>query len=203
MIAIGLSLALLCCFAASAQQRGVPSSQPASRPEDEKSLKIVGAPVDPKTYIIGAEDNLMIEVWKEPDLSRAVLVRLDGKISLPLLGEMQAGGLTPETLAANLATAWSKYVTAPNVMVSVSAVNSKKYFVIGQVTRPGSFSLVVPTTILQALAIAGGFQDYANSKNITILRGAKRFRFNYQDFIRGKNESQNILLENGDQIIVP
>jgi polysaccharide export outer membrane protein len=163
----------------------------------------VGAPVDPKTYVIGAEDNLMIEVWKEPDLSRAVLVRLDGKISLPLLGEVQAGGLTPETLAGNLATAWSKYVTAPNVMVSVSAVNSKKYFVIGQVARPGSYPLVVPTTILQALSIAGGFQDYANRKNITILRGSKRSRFNYQDFIRGGNESQNILLESGDQIIVP
>jgi polysaccharide export outer membrane protein len=200
-MAVGLSFALLGCFAASAQQGG--ASQPAPRPEDQKSLNSVGAPVDPKTYVIGAEDVLKIEVWKEPDLSSAALVRLDGKISLPLLGDVQAGGLTPETLAENLKTAWSKYVTVPNVMVSVSAVNSKKYFVIGQVTRPGSYPLVVPTTILQALAIAGGFQDYANSKNITILRGTKRFRFNYQDFIRGKNESQNILLESGDQIIVP
>ncbi len=200
MTAIGLSLALLCCFAAAAQQRAARSSP---RSEDEKSLNTVGAPVDPKTYVIGAEDILKIEVWREPDLSNAALVRLDGKVSLPLLGDVQAGGLTPETLAENLKTAWSKYVTVPNVMVSVSAVNSKKYFAIGQVTRPGSYPLVVPTTILQALAIAGGFQDYANSKNITVLRGTKRFRFNYQDFIHGKNESQNILLESGDQIIVP
>jgi polysaccharide biosynthesis/export protein len=100
-----LSFALLCCFAAAAQQGGAPRSRPAPRPEDEESLNTLGARVDPKTYVIGAEDILKIEVWKKPDLSSAALVRLDGKISLPLLGDVQAGGLTPETLAGNLKTA--------------------------------------------------------------------------------------------------
>jgi polysaccharide export outer membrane protein len=120
-----------------------------------------------------------------------------------LLGELQAGGLTPEALAGDLAKALSKYIAAPNVMVSVSAVNSKKYFIIGEVQRPGSYPLVLPTTVLQALAIAGGFKDFADSKNIRILRGAKRFRFNYRDFVSGKDQAQNILLESGDQLIIP
>ncbi len=187
-------------LAFAAQQEESPKE---SRPGQDKQSTSLGEPVDPKTYIIGAEENLTIEVWKEPNLSRTVLVRRDGKISLPLLGEVQAGGLTPEDLTVSLTAALSKYMTSPNVIVSVSAVNSKKYFIIGQVEKPGSYPLVLPTTVLQALAIAGGFKDYADLKNIKILRGTKRLRFNYKDFVNGKDEAQNILLESGDQLIIP
>jgi polysaccharide biosynthesis/export protein len=124
-------------------------------------------------------------------------------ISLPLLGDMKAGGLTPEKLAEQIKAGYTKYVTEPEVMVSVAAVNSKKYFISGEVQRPGSYPLVVPTKISQALAIAAGFRDWANTKEILIIRGPKRFKFNYRDFTRGKNLAQDMLLENGDHIIVP
>lgn len=172
-------------------------------PEEEALRKAVGAPVDPKTYIIGAEDILMIKVWREPELSGPVGVRPDGMISLPLLGDVEAGGTTPEKLAERITEGFSKYVTNPEVMVSVASVNSKKYFISGEVLRPGSYPLVVPTTILEALAIAGGFREYADRKNILILRGPKRYSFNYRQVIKGKDMQQNMLLENGDHIIVP
>lgn len=180
-----------------------PAAQQAPRTEDEDLRKAVGAPIDPKTYIIGAEDILQIRVWREPDLSGPVGVRPDGMISLPLLGDMKAGGLTPEKLAELIKAGYTKYVTEPEVMVSVAAVNSKKYFISGEVQRPGSYPLVVPTKVSQALAIAGGFRDWANTKEILILRGPKRYKFNYRDFTRGKSLAQDILLESGDHIIVP
>jgi polysaccharide biosynthesis/export protein len=165
--------------------------------------KTVGAPIDPRTYVIGAEDILMIRVWREADLSGPVGVRPDGMISMPLLGDLQAGGVTPEKLAEKIKEGLAKYVTEPEVMVSVAAVNSKKYFISGEVQRPGSYPLVVPTKISQALAIASGFRDWANAKEILILRGPKRYKFNYKDFTKGKNLGQDIFLENGDHIIVP
>lgn len=176
---------------------------PKAQAEDEQLRKAVGAPIDPKTYLIGPEDILNIRVWREPDLSGPVGVRPDGKITLALLGDVQAGGATPEKLAASLTEEYSKFVTSPVVMVSVAAVNSKKYFVSGEVTRPGSYPLVVPTTVAEALAIAGGFREYADKKNVMIMRGPKRYKFNYRDFERGRAQTQNITLENGDHIIVP
>jgi polysaccharide export outer membrane protein len=177
---------------------------PQQRNADEEALKkAVGAPVDPKTYIIGAEDILMIRVWREPDLSGPVGVRPDGKITLPLIGEVQAGGLTPDQLASKLKELFSKDIKNPEVMVQVATVNSKKYFISGEVNRPGSYPLVLPTTILEAIAIAGGFRDWADKKNIILLRGPKRYRFNYNDVVKGKNLAQNVTLENGDHIIVP
>ena len=145
----------------------------------------------------------MIRVWREPDLSGPVGVRPDGKISLPLIGELQAAGVTPEKLAEKITEGFSKYVASPEVMVQVASVNSKKYFISGEVMRPGSYPLVVPTTVLEALAIAGGFRDYADRKKIMIMRGPKRYSFNYTEVVKGKNLLQNILLESGDHIIVP
>jgi polysaccharide biosynthesis/export protein len=186
----------------SQRQQPAPAA-PALSPEEEALRKSVGAPIDPKSYVIGAEDILMIRVWREPELSGHVGVRPDGKISLPLLGDLKAGGLTPEKLAESITQGFSKYVTNPEVMVQVASVNSKKYFISGEVMRPGSFPLVVPTTVLEALAVAGGFRDYADRKKILILRGPKRYTFNYKEIVRGKNMQQNILLESGDHIIVP
>jgi len=186
-----------------AQEKRDTAQPPAPRVEDEELRKSVGAPVDPKTYIIGAEDVLKILVWREPDLSGPVGVRPDGMITLPLMGDVQAGGLTPEKLAERLTEGFKKNINNPEVMVSVAQVNSKKYFVSGEVMRPGSYPLVVPTNILQALAIAGGFREYSDTKNVMILRGPKRYKFNYREVVRGKNMTQNILLESGDHIIVP
>lgn len=185
------------------QERKETTPPPAPTAEGEALRKAAGAPVDPKTYLIGAEDILQIRVWREADLSGPVGVRPDGKISLPLIGDLQASGLTPEKLAAVITEGLSKFVTNPEVMVQVASVNSKKYFISGEVQRPGSYPLVVPTTVLEAIAIAGSLRDYANSKNVLIMRGPKRYKFNYREVIRGKNLGQNIFLESGDHIVVP
>jgi len=161
------------------------------------------APVDPKTYLIGAEDRLLMRVWREPEVSGAVIVRPDGMITMPLIGDVRAGGLTPEQLSQRVTEELSKFLNRPEVMVSVISVQSKKYYITGEVVRTGAFPLVVPTTVLEALSGAGGFREWADQKNIIILRGDKRLKFNYKDIIKGKNLSQNVYLENGDHIIVP
>ncbi len=160
------------------------------------------APVDPKAYIIGPEDVLMVRVWREPELSGPVVVRPDGKISLALAGEIQAGGLTPEQLTGRIRDLLEKLIKRPEVLVSVQSVQSKKYLVSGEVNKPGSFPLVVPTTVLEAIVQAGGLREFANKKKIVILRGGKRLFFNYRDVVKGKNLQQNVLLENGDHVIV-
>lgn len=161
------------------------------------------APVDPNTYKIGPEDQLAIRVWREPEVSGSVIVRPDGKISLPLIGEVQAGGKTPEELRKVITEKLSEFLTQPEVLVQVTAVRSKKYYITGQVLRTGAFPLVVPTTVLEALSMAGGFRDWAHKKKIVILRGNKRLKFNYNEVIKGKNLEQNIYLQDGDHIIVP
>jgi polysaccharide export outer membrane protein len=187
-----------------------PATQPTAEEAAEKAKASTGlpvaataAPVDPKTYVIGAEDILMIRVWRENELSSGVQVRPDGKITLPLIGELQAAGLTPEALKAKVVEALSEYINKPEVIVSLQSVQSKKYYITGEVARSGTFSLVVPTTILEALTNTGGFREFANPKKITILRQGKIIKFNYNDVIKGKNLDQNILLESGDYIIVP
>jgi polysaccharide export outer membrane protein len=161
------------------------------------------APVDPNTYVIGAEDHLSIRVWREREVSGGVVVRPDGMISMPLIGEVHAGGKTPEQLGKVITERLSEYLTRPEVLVSVTAIRSKKYYITGQVNRTGAFPLVVPTTILEALSGAGGFGQWANTKKIVILRGEKRIPFNYKEVIKGKNLEQNIYLQNGDHILVP
>lgn len=164
---------------------------------------ITAAPVDPKTYVIGPEDILFIRVWHEPELSGGVQVRPDGKFTLPLVGEVQAEGLTPEQVTAHLSEALGNFINKPEVVVSLQSVGSKKYFITGEVNRSGIFPLVVPVTVLEALTSAGGFRDYANTKKIIIMRGKERLKFNYKDVIRGKHTEQNIMVQNGDHIYVP
>jgi polysaccharide biosynthesis/export protein len=163
----------------------------------------VTAPVDPKTYVIGPEDILAIRVWREPELSQGVQVRPDGKITLPLVGELQAGGLTPSQLQAKVVEALTEYINKPEVTVSLQSVQSKKYYITGEVNRPGTFPLIVPVTVLEALTNSGGFREFANTKKITILRGGKILKFNYNDVVKGKNTDQNVTVENGDYIVVP
>ncbi|HEY6989819.1 MAG TPA: polysaccharide biosynthesis/export family protein [Bryobacteraceae bacterium] len=159
--------------------------------------------MDSNTYKIGPSDILSIRVWNEEKFSGPVAVHQDGKITLPLLGDIQAGDLTPVQVQDNVTKALTKYVVKPLVTVVVQEVGSKKYYLDGEVNHPGEFPLVVPTTILEAISKAGGLQEFANSKKIYVLRGDKRIPFNYKDVLRGKHMEQNIRLEPGDHIVVP
>jgi len=163
------------------------------------------APVDRKSYTIGAEDVLQIVVWGNREISGNYTVRPDGMISVPLIKEIQASGKTPGQLEETIAQALKdrKMVIDPNVTVSVGAVHSRKYYIQGEVNKPGAYDLAVPTTILEGLVNAGGFRDFAKRSKIRILRGSKELKFNYDQVIHAKHLEQNIMLEPGDQIIVP
>jgi polysaccharide biosynthesis/export protein len=164
------------------------------------------ATADPN-YVIGAQDVLDIDVWKEGELTRSVPVRPDGKISLPLLNDVQAAGLTPTQLSESITTELKKFITDPQVTVIVTQINSQRVYILGEMTRPGAYPLLPGMTVLQALSSAGGFTPFASMKKIYVLRneGGKqeKFPFNYKDVVKGKNASENIVLKAGDQIVVP
>jgi polysaccharide export outer membrane protein len=162
----------------------------------------LGQAVDSRTYVIGPEDILMITVWREPDFTKPVIVRPDGKISMPLINDVQAAGLTPQTLAGKLTEALSEFINKPEISVSVNQIHSQKYFISGNVNRTGQFPLAVPTRIAEALSAAGGFRDFANTKKIVVMRGDKRLIFNWNDYKKGKHLEQNVFLQNGDTILV-
>jgi polysaccharide export outer membrane protein len=181
-----------------------PAKNEVSRPViNNNTIDGVGAAVDPRTYVIGAEDVLAIKVWREPDFSSNYGVRPDGKITIPLVGDLQAAGLTPQRLSEQLEEALSEYINKPDVTVTIQQVNSKKFYLTGEVYRPGEYPLVTPTRIFDALSNAGGFRDFANKKKIILIRGNERYRFNYQDVLKGRNLGQNIFLQNGDTLVVP
>jgi len=165
------------------------------------------APPVPADYVIGPEDVLSIVFWREKDLSADVVVRPDGKISLPLLKDQQAAGLSPDQLTEALVKAASKYVSQPNATVMVKEINSRKVFVVGQVAKPGTFPLAGDMTVLQVIALAGDVLEYAKATKIVVVRqegGAeRRYKFNYRDVLKGKAVDQNIRLKPGDTIIVP
>lgn len=159
-------------------------------------------------YIIGNDDRLSINVWNEPSLTQTLPVRSDGKITLPLIGEVQASGRTPHQLQEAITTRLQTYMTNPQVTVMVMQINSQKFNILGRVTRPGSYPLTTTTTVLDAIAEAGGFQDFAKTKKVYILRerpnaGETRIAFNYKDVIRGKHPEENINLQAGDTVVVP
>ena len=158
--------------------------------------------VDPNKYVIGPEDVLYIKTWREPDFTLTVVVRPDGKITMPLIGELQSGNITPQALTDTIKEQLTKYINNPDVSVFVEQVRSKKYYITGEVYRTGFFPLVTPTTVLEALSNAGGFRDFANLKDIRILRKGKILHFNYKDVSKGRRLEQNVYLENGDQIFV-
>lgn len=163
-------------------------------------------PVDP-SYVIGAQDVLNISVWKDPELTQTVPVRPDGKISMPLLNDIQAAGLTPNQLKGQITDGLKKFMTDPVVTVIVAQINSQRVYITGEVTKTGAYPLLPGMTILQALSSAGGFTNFANTKRIYMFRvvNGKRvvFPFNYRDVIHGKNTGQNVVLEAGDTIVVP
>ena len=170
-------------------------TSPASKPHDA-------------SFVIGNDDVLAINVWKEPDISRSIPVRSDGKISLPLVGEVQAAGRTPLKLEQDIAARLKSYIAEPEVTVIVQQINSQKFNVLGMVNKPGSYVIANSATVLDAIALAGGFRDFAKQKSIYVLRqntdgSQTRIPFNYKEVVKGHNPAQNIKLEPRDTIVVP
>jgi polysaccharide export outer membrane protein len=181
------------------------SAQPQGAADERAAMMKTGAGAP--NYVIGAQDVLDISVWKEPELTRVVPVRPDGKISLPLLNDVQAAGLTPAQLEAQITESFKKYVTNPQVTVIVKEINSQRVYILGEVTRAGAYPLLPGMTVLQALSSAGGFTQFANMKKIYVLRvengKQEKYPFNYKEVVDGKKSEENIFLKAGDQIVVP
>jgi len=158
-------------------------------------------------YVIGPQDVVRIDVWKEPEVSRTIPVRPDGKVSLPLLNDIQASGLTALQLGKAIREGLTKYMTNPEVTVTVAEINSRRIYITGEVARAGAFPLLPNMTVLQALSSAGGFTLFAKRTSIYVLRneGGKQVKhpFNYKEVVKGKNQDENILLQPGDVIVVP
>jgi polysaccharide export outer membrane protein len=180
---------------AEASAHPAPAAEAATKPHDN-------------TFVIGNDDVLAINVWKEPDISRSVPVRSDGKISLPLAGEIQATGQTPLKLEEAIATTLKSYIAEPEVTVIVQQINSQKFNILGTVNKPGAYAINNSSTVLDAIALAGGFRDFAKKKSIYVLRqnadgSQTRIPFNYKEVVKGQNPEQNIKLQARDTIIVP
>jgi polysaccharide export outer membrane protein len=181
-----------------------PAPPPATAPSQTQASPV--PVIEASKYIIGPDDVLQITVWKEPTLSGAVPVRPDGMISMALLGDVKAAGLTPMQLSANLTLQLKKYVQDPLVTVVVTSVNSQRIFLVGEVGHVGAIPLTPGMTPLQAIAAAGGLSPFAKSKHIYILRGPEgkqeKIPFNYKAALRGENQ-QNIILLPNDTVVVP
>ena len=194
--AMSLVCVLIPCVAAAQNTGTPPGSIDSSKAHDD-------------SYVIGVDDVLAINVWKEPEVSqKAISVRSDGKISLPLAGEVQASGETPRQLEQALSAKLKNYISEPEVTVIVERGKSQKYNILGQVAKPGSYPVGSSTTILDAIALAGGFRDFAKQKSIYVLRKnpdgtQSRLAFNYKEVIKGKNPAQNITLQPNDILVVP
>jgi polysaccharide export outer membrane protein len=192
-----------------AQDTATPPPPPASDTKPAASNASAAATgVRPDTYVIGAEDVLSIYVWKEPDMSKSVPVRPDGMISLPLIGEVKAAGNTPVQLQGILADSMKKYVSDPQVTVIVEKVASLSFNMVGEISKPGYYPLTRRMTVLDAIALAGGFKDFAKTKKVYVLRVSangteQRIPFNYNEVIKGKNPQQNIELQPRDTVVVP
>lgn len=209
-----LILAMTLC-AAKAQEAANPAATPAQKepaaapapaqvPPANSSAK---SAVDSRTYVIGENDILDIDVWKEKELTRSIPVRPDGKISLPLIGEIPASGMTPLQLQEDIARRLKDFLANPAVTVIVTDPRSHHFNVMGQVAKPGSYPLSQSTTVLDAISLAGGFRDFAKETKVYVLRNVAgtqtRLPFNYKDAIKGKNPEKNVVLQPGDTVVVP
>ncbi len=177
----------------------------ATHPKSAERISPPAAP--PEEYVAGESDLLRISVWKEPDLSQTVVVRPDGNISLPLLKDVQVAGLTPTEIEKSLTEKFKLYITNPQVTVTVQEIRSRKAYITGEVSRPGTYPLVAPVTVLQMIAEAGGFTPFARRNKIFILRREgntqKRYMFDYSRVVQGISPEQNITLRSGDTVVVP
>ncbi len=176
---------------------GLAAGQPSQEPSAQDAVASTG-------YLIGPADVLRVHVWREPDLTVDATVRLDGMITVPLLGDVRAAGQPPSKLAESLMTALERYVESPRVTVIVSKARSARFFVVGQVVQPGEFPLLDRTTVIQALALAGGFREFAKPEDIVIVRQDQTVvRVDYKRIASGKDISQNVPLAPGDTMVVP
>jgi polysaccharide export outer membrane protein len=209
LTALLLAAAALPCVAqeSSTRTKNFNGNKSAAKTDPKLAAQTPAPGSEDPSYVIGAEDVLDISVWKEPDVSRMVPVRPDGKISLPLLNDVQAAGLTPLQLAAQITEKLKKFLTEPQVTVIVTTINSRRIYITGEVNRGGAYPMLPNMTVLQALAGAGGFSQFADLKNIYILRteDGKQIKlpFNYRDVVKGHRAEQNIILKPGDTIVVP
>jgi polysaccharide export outer membrane protein len=210
-VLIGFALST-CVWSQEAVSFNKPEAPDSSTTVDKTRKASGPSPVSDKahddSFVIGMDDVLAINVWKEAEISRSVPVRSDGKISLPLAGEVQAAGQTPRQLEVEIAKRLQNYISEPEVTVIVQQINSQKFNILGQVVKPGSYPLTSSPTILDAIALAGGFRDFAKKKSIYILRqnpggGRSRVPFNYKNVIKGKDADQNVQLQPRDTIVVP
>ncbi len=187
---------------ASAEKRTTMVAKAAELPEVRPA-----AGAESPDYLIGADDRLLVSVWKEPELTQTVPVRPDGNISLPLIHDVPAVGQTPMQLAAHITARFKQFLAEPRVTVIVTEINSRRFYILGEVARPGAFPLLPNMTVLQALSTAGGFREFANPSKIYVLRNengkATKHRFNYKDVIAGKRVEQDIELKPGDTVVVP
>jgi polysaccharide export outer membrane protein len=188
------------------EQQAVPTA-PATAAAEAAATKPTAppaVPVDEKVFVIGPEDQIEVTVWADNRIGGPLLVRPDGRISMNLLGEVQASGRTPAELGTDIEELLKKkdILRRPQVNVKILQVHSKKYRINGEVMKTGAFPLVVPTRVMDALVEAGGFKDFANKKDIVIMRGTERLKFNWNDAVRGKKPEQNVYLQHGDIIIV-
>ena len=200
-VSFAIVLFSTCLSAASQDAVVVPGPEPARAP-----ARAAAAIVPPPGYTIGPDDRLTITFWRNTELSADVVVRPDGRISLPLLNDVDAAGLTPEELRARLLERARDFVEDANATVVVAEIRSRRVFIAGNVDKPGAYPLNGPTSVLQLIATAGGLREFVKGKNIVVVRGSAdrqtRFRFNYQDVVAGKRLAQNITLQPGDTVIV-
>jgi polysaccharide biosynthesis/export protein len=204
----GRYAAVVLAFAATCVGQGAAqTARPAQTPNTSGTVPSTPAVEVPPEYVIGPEDVLGVVFWRDTDMSGDVTVRPDGRITLPLVGDIHAAGLKPEGLRVEIQKAAAKFQQDPNVTIVVRQINSRKVFITGQVATPGAFPLTSPRTVMQLIALAGGLTEYADKKHITVMRVENEkqqvFPFNYSDVSKGKNVSQNILLKPGDTVIVP
>jgi len=204
MIAVGACAACLLSSGvrpAAAQGGGPPAASAAGTDRTGKAIAV------PPDYVIGPEDQLSVVFFQDKDMSADVIVRPDGKISLPLINEIQASGLTPEQLRERVSAEATRFIQAPKATIVVRQINSRKVYITGAVEKPGTYPLMGPTAVLQLIATAGGVKEYADSKKILIIRKENgrqvTYTFNYKEVVGQKNMSQNIDLRPGDTIVVP
>lgn len=205
----GTLIPLLLFAAAASAPRFARAQTVAAPPHPASSAAPTGAPAAPvpADYTIGADDVLSIVYWRDKDMTGDVAVRPDGNISLPLLNDVPAAGLTPAQLRDRLMEASKKFFEDPSITVVVKQMNSRKVFITGEVAKPGPYPLTGPTTVLQLISIAGGLREYADGKKIIVVRTENgrpmAYPFNYKDVVSRKNLRQNVELKPGDTVIVP
>jgi polysaccharide export outer membrane protein len=177
---------------------------PAVQPPAARAVPAVAAPPTPPDYVVGPEDVLSIVFWRDKDMSADVVVRPDGKISLPVLNDIAVAGLSPQQVQQRILEVASRYFEDPAPTVVVKEIHSRKVFITGQVQKPGPYPLTGPLTVVQLIAVAGGLQDFAKADRILIVRSrVLAYKFNYEQFSKRKSLRQNLDLQPGDTVIVP